>query len=55
MSFQRAQVRKENFNKKRKSSVDRTLERHAKFEYKQRKQELEQTYDYHNERDRYPA
>ena len=41
MSFKRSQVRKENFIRKKKDSTDRSLDRHAKFEYKQRKEELE--------------
>jgi hypothetical protein len=40
MSYKRSQVRKENFNK-RKGSVDRTLDRHQKHDYKIRKEQLE--------------
>jgi hypothetical protein len=43
MSFKRAQVRKENFIKKLKGSVDRTLERHQRHDFKVRKEELELT------------
>lgn len=56
MSFKRSQVRKENFIRKKKDSTDRSLDRHAKFEYKQRKEELELEIEYdYNVRNRYPA